>query len=307
MAKSAPHILITGIVRSGTSWLGRALDGGPDTIYLHEPFNPDSAWNAAMPLPSNYIYFDERVGNLYKPKVHRLLTLDPDIKGKYMEGVRADRLDYIKQARTRKGRDDLRCIIKDPTALFATEWLTQNFKVLPVLTLRHPVAICRSIMRLGWGKNLSAHIIARQPHYFATQFSDEVGSELARLNTDWSGFTDLEKTGSFVRLLYLVLTEYRQRHPDWYFVSYEALRDDSDQEFDRLLAHLDIELYPSQRAKISEIRPGNFDPGRAHQQPLDATSITDVFAPNEECSDWRGFYDRFFADLAPAFSDLCNW
>src|ERR1700682_4696676 len=37
-----PHILVTGVARSGTSWLGRALGDSSDVDYVFEPDNVDA-------------------------------------------------------------------------------------------------------------------------------------------------------------------------------------------------------------------------------------------------------------------------
>lgn len=40
--------------------------------------------------------------------------------------------------------------MKDPTAIFSTEWLAENYFFRPVIVVRHPAGVVSSLARLGW-------------------------------------------------------------------------------------------------------------------------------------------------------------
>lgn len=64
-------ILLTGLVRGGTTWVGRMIGCHPDLEYLHEPFNPD--------LDTGRVYGLE--------PLHWWLHVHPENEGRYYAAV----------------------------------------------------------------------------------------------------------------------------------------------------------------------------------------------------------------------------
>lgn len=147
--------IVSGMHRSGTTFVGKIVSLANGVTSLHEPFN-----NLYGIAGLDYVYpsnFDEDIkkkwrsvtslnfktvrkspGDNYKKKFLRLT-----LGGK----TNKDRLEskfkfYLNQA------DKL--LIKDPFMLLLLESIAKNDNVLSVVTVRHPIAIWRSIKKQKW-------------------------------------------------------------------------------------------------------------------------------------------------------------
>ena len=65
-------ILIFGLPRSGTTWIGKLFDSHPDTLYRHEP---DSTYRLAMPL-----FPDRNEAGHYRQKLEKYIAALPDMR-----------------------------------------------------------------------------------------------------------------------------------------------------------------------------------------------------------------------------------
>ena len=123
-------ILVTGMSRSGTTWIGETLSLASGIKYIYEPFNPGVSvrflrYFRKHPLGITNMFThinDKNEGEIYK-KLARLMGSSPMTS---------------------------RPLLKDPIAAFASAWLTDNFDTKVVVTIRHPAGIAASRLRLGW-------------------------------------------------------------------------------------------------------------------------------------------------------------
>ena len=65
-------ILIFGLPRSGTTWIGKLLDSHPDTLYRHEP---DSVYRLAMPL-----FPEMHEAGRYRQELEQFVAALPDMR-----------------------------------------------------------------------------------------------------------------------------------------------------------------------------------------------------------------------------------
>lgn len=306
MSGAGAHILVGGIIRSGTTWVGKVLGECEDTIYIHEPFNPDSPWSSAFPLPIAHYHLNTEIGGVYQYLFQRLLALEPRIKGRWQEAVREEREALIAQAKANSSGQTLHCIVKDPTALYSIEWLAENFAVIPVIVLRHPIAIARSLHQLGWSDNFTPGFLRKQPalmHHFYGDLSD---ADRALFESPWAGRDSVERSLLQVRLFYLVLAFYHRRYPNWHYVCYETLTAQPEPAFTSLFNLLGLQLSDIKRETLFHGGDGLRDEQLNHQTELRAIVPEDVFA-DESGIDWREGYTRHFSDLAQQFDVLCHW
>lgn len=147
-------ILVTGMSRSGTTWIGKMLAARRELAYLHEPTNVDCAWQAwNVGLPHQFMYLTDADSDRYQARFERLLDLRPNwrslalTKG-HPARIRStlEQVAFLRNAR-KEGRSPL---IKDPLAVFASQWLAGRFDVGVVVAVRHPAAVASSRRRLGW-------------------------------------------------------------------------------------------------------------------------------------------------------------
>ena len=149
-------ILVTGMHRSGTSWLGRMLCAGGQFIYIPEPLN---IRNRHTILPSRvknwYTYITDDNEDLYLSFYRDVLAF------------RAHPIYDIKRMRLGSPRDPVRVpkrwaslllgrlqrrrvLIRDPFAVFSIPWFARRLGCEIVVIVRHPVAVVGSLKRLGY-------------------------------------------------------------------------------------------------------------------------------------------------------------
>jgi hypothetical protein len=155
---SGAPILVTGIPRSGTSWVGKMLDAGGQIVYINEPLN-DRHPPGQSP------------GILTAPVRHRFQYISEANEEEYLEPFRETvRLRYHHLAELRRNRSprDLmrmakysssfargrlrgrRALLDDPFAVFSAGWLARRLGCQVVAVVRHPAAVAGSRKQLGW-------------------------------------------------------------------------------------------------------------------------------------------------------------
>ena len=250
-------MLVTGSNRSGTTWVGRMLTLAGELAYVHEPFNP-GVWPRWTPRPLPY-------RNLYVCAENEAELLEP------MRSVLERRFPWRAQvpecrnpkaaarlakrslvaAASRIGRRAT--LLKDPIAVFSSEWLADRFDLQVVVMLRGPLAFASSIKRLGWAFDFTnwteQHLLMRD----ALSEFDEPVRRAAVEPPDLIDQAILTWNATYAHLDRL-----RGLHPDWLFVDYEALASDPEAGFARLYALLDLALDDRRRAAITRhTRRGN--------------------------------------------------
>lgn len=138
-ARPGPPILVTGMYRSGTTWVGAML--APAGLWhLHEPFNPNQGlWDDELAYAPHYTArpaIDARVGELLKGRHRSVLRLPH--AGRWFTPLRL--LPF----------EPRRVLFKDPSAALLSEYLVRRHGMRAVVLFRHPAAVVASFVRLGW-------------------------------------------------------------------------------------------------------------------------------------------------------------
>jgi Sulfotransferase family len=149
-------VLVTGMHRSGTTWLGEMLCTGGEFINIGEPLN----------------IFHRQTILRHKAK-HWYTYITEANEGEYLRfyrdavSFRSHPIHDIRRARLGSPRDpiriprqwmsfllgrvgDRRLLIKDPFAIFSIEWFAARLDCHVVVIVRHPVAVVSSLKRLGF-------------------------------------------------------------------------------------------------------------------------------------------------------------
>ena len=142
-------ILVTGMHRSGTTWVGRILTASREAVYLHEPLNPLSAPHLlGLRIGRQYVYITEEDENGFPEAYRRLL-------GFPLGAARAERnaAQQLRRAvRLAHARvTGARALLKDPFAVFSIPWFARRLGAQVVVVVRRPEAVAGSAKRLGWG------------------------------------------------------------------------------------------------------------------------------------------------------------
>jgi hypothetical protein len=239
--------------------------GASDEVgYIHEPFNINRGpgiCRARFPLWFTYVRpgtggelvddFGDMLAFRYNYRAQALQTRSmQDLKGLIRDGGQFAR--YRMQG--------LRPLIKDPIAVFSSEWIAESFDAQIVVIVRHPAAVASSIKRLGWTHPFS-HFTG-QPALIEDHLS-AFRSELdafAREDRDI-----LDQAALLWRLIHSTIADYRGRHPDWVFVRHEDLSRDPIGGFRVIFEALDLRYTESVQQVIrystSATNPADRTPG----------------------------------------------
>lgn len=147
-------ILVTGLHRSGTTWVGRMLSIGGNVAYVSEPLNVmhrSGVFDADVDHWYTYVCSENEATHL--PAFKKTLELDYQF-WKELRSLRSlkDVLRMLRDwmafllGRMRRRR----VLLKDPFAIFSTTWFAERLNCEVVIVLRHPAAFVSSLKRLGW-------------------------------------------------------------------------------------------------------------------------------------------------------------
>ena len=244
LAGSAP-VVVTGMARSGTSWVGKLLQASGELTYINEPLNPDhppgrspGVLDAPVPVERHYQYigahnedgwlapFADTLGLRYRVVAelrHNRSAYDLARMARYAGSFLAGRL---------LGR---RALVDDPYALLSAGWLADRFGCRVVVVVRDPAAMVASWRRLGWTTDLDE--LLGQPDLVR----DWLAPYRAELEAVAADPEDLPgRVGTLWRMLYLIAAEHERRHQNVRVVRYEDLAADPVPSFAELFGWLGL-------------------------------------------------------------------
>jgi hypothetical protein len=255
-------LLVTGMPRTATSWVGKMLEASGALVYVNEPLNPQhppgrspgvlradvthafqyiSAHNERVWLPA----FQDTVRLRFHPLAELRRNHGPyDLLRtlKYTAGFGLGRL---------RGR---RALLDDPYAVFAAPWLARRVGCQVVVTVRDPVATVSSWRRLGWTPRL-AELLA-QPALVRdrlARFAPDLEAALAADGDDGVGPASL-----LWRVIYGTVAAYRQELPGLEVVRHEDLSADPVPAFRSLYGRLGLPFGPgAERAILAATSAGS--------------------------------------------------
>jgi hypothetical protein len=213
-------ILVTGMPRSGTTWVGRVLCAANRAGYLNEPFNlATSPGTIRVPVDHWYPYVTaENEGEIVG-------ALEPLLRFEYPLGRELRRCRrYIELLHTLKmwrscvrGRGR-RPLVKEPHAVFSAEWFARRLGSDVVVTVRHPAAVVSSWKRLDWSFDF-ANLLA-QP----ALVRDLLGPSRSDMERALEPSHDLvDRVALLWHVVYRTVAGYRKRFPDFHIVRHEDL------------------------------------------------------------------------------------
>jgi hypothetical protein len=204
-------LLVTGMHRSGTSWLGAMLAAGGDFINIGEPLNASN----------RQTIFPQRVPLWY---LHITADNEADFLPYYEDAVafRAHPILDVKRMRLGSPRDPIRIarhwgsyalgrlqrrrlLIKDPFAVFSIDWFVRRLACQVVVTVRHPVAVVSSLKRLRFSFDFDN--LLRQP----SLMDGRLRHFRSAVETSLSSHDDIIGQGSLLwRIIYESIREFDQ-------------------------------------------------------------------------------------------------
>jgi hypothetical protein len=297
-------ILVTGIIRSGTTFIGKVLATGLNTIYIHEPTNPMSPWNSCFPTPIAYYYINGTNGGAYTNLLTKLVNLDPVFQGEWREDIARNRMEYIQKY----NNNDLipRAIIKDPIALYSANWF-KSLTIPVVIVLRHPISIIKSIVRLGWSKNYNPGFISRQPLLFNDFYRNCYSADEKIISSNWDNFDEVKRAICFVRLQYLAICKYYSSDENFIFISYEKFVKSPNENFIHLFKKLNLQTSEKTLNDIND--SSEYDRSKAHQNSTTIINTLESSLLNDEfgVTNCRSILKNYFTDIYDILNEVVDW
>jgi Sulfotransferase domain len=145
-------ILLTGMPRSGTTWVGRILDASGQVGYINEPFNlAVSPGSFRIPAEHWYAYVTTETEDRFLPALTRALEFDYPLLGELRRcRNRTDLHHTLRSWREFVRSRGRRPLVKEPHAVFSAAWFAERLKADVVVMIREPLAVVSSWKRLGW-------------------------------------------------------------------------------------------------------------------------------------------------------------
>lgn len=276
MADGSP-ILITGMTRSGTTWVASMLNASGRVVYVNEPLNPQhppgrSPGLLRADVAHRFQYICNDNDGEYRPAFESMLRFRYHLVSELRHNHRpVDVARAIRhQAMFVRGRlMHRRLMIADPFAVFSAEWFRRTLGFQVVVLVRHPFSIVGSRKRLGWRFDIGE--LRDQP----LLLRDALTPISRRWPEALEPADDLIDEGSTLwRLIYESALDQRARTPELIFVRHEDLAAEPVPAFAALYDRLGLPFTDGARRAVDEAtKPGNptrLAPGDAHGVRLDS-------------------------------------
>jgi hypothetical protein len=263
--ETLPPILVTGVHRSSTTWVGKMLAANRKYVYVSEPLNVlHRTGIMRIPVKHWYTYVCNDNEHLYLSAFYQTMRL------------RYHTMQEIGKLRTpkdlgRMGRDwsvftagrmtGKQVLLKDPFAVFSADWFSRRLGCAVVIAVRHPAAFVSSLKRLDWPFEFED--LLAQPYLmrdWLAPFREDL--EAAQQAND-----DMVFQGSVLwRVIYSVVWQYSQSFPGFQIVRHEDLSLDPLNQFKALYDALGVPF----TARVAKTVLKSTNPGNPTELPLDS-------------------------------------
>lgn len=158
MTPDFPPVLVTGLPRSGTSWVGKMLEASGQLVYVNEPMNPaHPPGRSPGVLDADVAHYFHYICADNEEPWRRAFTDTLRLRYRPLRELGRNHRPYDLARAAKYGMSfshgrlaGRRALLDDPYALFATPWLVDRMGVRAVVLVRDPAALVGSWRRLGW-------------------------------------------------------------------------------------------------------------------------------------------------------------
>jgi sulfotransferase family protein len=249
-------VLLASSGRAGSTWVAHIINYRNEFRLMFEPFREDLVPECAAFRLNQYIRPSERPEAL-------LRGADAVYSGR----VRNDWVDAYNRRLFINRR-----LIKDIRVNLFLKWTRINFPTMPVVFLmRHPCAVARSRMALGWDMDLHYRYLS-QPDLVEDLLAP-FAAEMAQAATEWERQIFAWCVENYVPLAQCDAN-------DVHLTFYESLVLDPEVELGKICAHIGIGLEKSVRRKLSV-------PSQTARTGKRGEGVSSVVAGGDVLDDWR--------------------
>lgn len=243
-------ILVTGIHRSGSTWVGKMLGLASEIGYIHEPFNRNSGISRDL-FKTWFTYINDENEEQYRDQIENYISfkypfLNKLKKSRSARDVGRSIRDFSRFSLNRAaGR---RPLVKDPISIFSAEWLYKTFDMDVIILTRHPAAFAGSIKKAGWRSGMGNYL--KQP----LLIRDHLKEFEEELKIHAEKEMDLVDEAILLwNMVHSVILKYhKKQHRGWYFVKHEDISKDPVTYFEEMYNHTGLAFTGQVREKIEE-------------------------------------------------------
>ena len=218
-------ILITGSIRSGTTYTGKMFSFSNEVVYLWEPFQKGikslndigifDYWHTYLEKesPDKFIKFINEYSKLEIKDLSSLKTIKK-------EKIIYQSLQLYKKIMYNLNLQSYRLLFKDPIAFFSTEWFYNNFKDSKIIIMiRNPISFVNSLKKLDWELNF-------EDLYNQKKLMNTLSPNIVKMiELDLLNELDVVDKGIlFWNIVYKQVIDWESKHANyWKFVKLEDL------------------------------------------------------------------------------------
>ena len=286
MSARTPALLVTGMARTGTSWVGKMVEAGGDVVYINEPLNPGHPPGHSPGVLDNSVTHQYQYISDGDEAWRRAFTRALALKYGYLRELRRNRKPYdlarmVKYGRAfavgrLKGRHPM---LDDPFALYATPWLARTFNLRAAVLVRDPVSVAGSYKKLGWAMRFDEMLA--QPGLVADllgpQYVDEVRA--AQAETD-----PVRSYALMWRASYGIVDRHYRGLPGVAIVRYEDFATEPLTAFGALYEHFELDFSAKAQAAVTAATTGGGSDRDSHAWSLKGGVSKTAFRPMDSAA-----------------------
>jgi sulfotransferase family protein len=267
-------VLLTGIPRSGTTWVGRILTVSGELGYINEPFNLSvSPGSFRVPAEHWYTYVSEENEGQFLPALARALAFEYPLARELRRCRNRVDLDHtLRSWRSFARSRGRRPLVKEPHAVFSAAWFARRLESDIVVMVRSPLAVVSSWKRLGWDVDF-AHLL-EQPLLMRDWLGPFESEMHAALSPSWQL---IDRVALLWRVIYSVVSDHR--FPKACLLRHEDLSRDPSDGYRMLYGALGLTFTPrvidAVRASSSSENLSETTVEQPHETHLDSRSNLD--------------------------------
>lgn len=284
--KETKPVVICGLHRSGTTYVGRILSLADSTYVLHEPFNP--VWGLEY-APSTYTYWtkdntnsdaDEIVckamafyGKFVKPTSNKRGL--QKIRYKVLGGKQHLQWNALKLKKF-LGMPPENIVWKDPFCTFMVDYLTRICKIKTVVMVRHPCAHYSSVDKQNWHFDIG-NLTGQQ------KLINDFGKGIPEGYWEKAKNDNLVSIALLWKLMSRMLASVSEKNDNLLLVRHEDLCLDPENEIHRICMHIGMDFTSpmTNYIKVTSQGPSAEAPaGQVHGFQRDSRALINIWRKN---------------------------
>lgn len=297
-------ILLTGIPRSGTTWVGRMLSAGGQVGYINEPFNlAVSPGSFRVPVDHWFAYVTTDNEGRVLPALGPALQFEYPLARELRRcRNRTDLLHTLRSWRDFARSRGRRPLVKEPHAVFSAAWFAHRLRSDVVVMVRQPLAVVSSWKRLEWSFDFAN--LLDQPALMRDWLGPFEEEMRGALSPAWSL---VDRVALLWKIIYSVVAD--ERFPRVHLVRHEDLSADPVRGYAHLFELLDLAFTP-EVAEVVARSTGADNPAetrveKPHETELDSKANLENWRhrlSTEETDRIRGLTEDVAAHFYPSLT-----